>query len=264
MYEIKSISLYENRKLWLIWGIQCLSGGFILPKKEFKYTRKDFKRSTNVIRLIVFMMIIPLIILIDFYASILNGFDQSVQFLYFLMIVIISVSVYGIMFIKDKWRYHGRHIDIICLILVISIVFGLLSFGELNKVEVNIINPSAGASVHTQFEISGLFENIPENRDIWLYTFDPINQRYYPEPFPVTKVNNGHSGSGSWSYCCMVNMNRFKAVDKSFQIGIFISNKKDRNRIKQKIKSVNADIKGMNYLPNEVEDRGIKLNVNIV
>lgn len=213
-------------------------------------------------RLVIPMMIIPLVILIIFYRSLLNGFDQSVQFIYFIIIVIISIAVYGIFSIKDKWRDYESYIGIIGIILVVSIGFGFLSAEELNKVDVAIINPDAGSSVNAQFEISGLFKNIPENKSIWLYAVYPTTQKYYPEPIPVTKLNNGNSSEGSWSYYGMVAMKRFRDDGKHFQIGIFLSDKKDKNYIEQEIKRVNGSTRGMKQLPDRIEDLGIKININ--
>ncbi len=210
--------------------------------------------------IIIPMMIIPLVILIIFYRSILNGFDQSVPFIYFILIVIASIAAYSIFSIKDKWRDYRVYIGIISVILAVSIGFGVLSAQELNKVEVIIISPDTGSSVNTQFEISGLFKNIPENKNIWLYTISSLTQKYYPEPMPVTKISDGDSSDGSWSHYGMVGMKKFKP-GRHFQIGIFLSDKSDRNNIEQQIMRVNGSTKGMKQLPNGIEDLGIQINV---
>lgn len=209
------------------------------------------------------MMIIPLIILINFYIGILNGFDQSLEFLYFVMVIVVSMGVYGILFLflRDKWKGQWAYMAFIGIILVSSTGFGFLSFEELNKVEVNIVKLNMGSSVTAQFEVSGLFKNVPETKSIWLYTVHPTTKKYYPEPAPVIKLNNSHSGAGSWSYYGTVSTKRVN-IGKSFQIGIFTSNKADRSYIEQKIRSVNGSTEGMNQLPDRTEDLGIKINVN--
>lgn len=161
----------------------------------------------------------------------------------------------------DEWKDHRIYIGIIGIILVSSIVFGALSLQELSKVEVNIVNPEMGSTVQAQFVISGLFKNIPENKDIWLYAVNPVNKKYYPEPMPVTKLGRVHSGAGSWDYYGMAGTNRFKGSNKHFQIGIFISNQTDRNYIEQEIRRLKGSSRGMNYLPDGIEDLGIKINV---
>ncbi len=206
------------------------------------------------------MMIIPLVILILFYRSILNGFDQSVPFIYFIIIVIVSIAVYSIFSIKREWRDHRIYISIIGIMLIVSIGFGFLSAEELNKMEVVIISPDMGSSVNTQIEISGLFKNVPENKNIWLYTISSLTKKYYPELTPVTKVNDGDPSDGSWSHYGLVGMKKFKAGRK-FQIGIFLSNKSDRNYIEQQILRVNGSTRGMNQLPDKIDDLGIKINV---
>ena len=213
-------------------------------------------------RLFISMMVILLVIIITFYMKILNGFDQSVQFPYFIMIVITSIAIVGILLIKDTWIDHGIHISIICVIMVCSIGFGFLSMEELNKVEVNVINPDMGSSVHAQFVVSGLFKNIPQNEDIWLYIVSSKTKKYYPESVPVNKLDDGHSEDGSWDYYCITGVNGFKGNNKPFQIGIFISNKTDRIYIEQEIMRANGSTHGMNRLPNKIEDMGIQINVN--
>ncbi len=215
-------------------------------------------------RLVISMMLILLVILITFYIRILNGFDQSVQFSYFIMILIISIAVCGILFMKDTWKDQWIHIGIISVIIVCSIGFGFLNQEELNKAEINVINPYMGSSVHAQFVVSGSFENIPENKDIWLYLFSSITKKYYPEPVPVLKLNSGHSVDGSWDYYCIPNMKGFKGTDKSFQIGFFISNKTDKIYIEHEIMRVNGSIKGMNQLPNKIENMGIQVNITSI
>ena len=213
-------------------------------------------------KLVISMMVILLVILVTFYISILNGFDQSLQFHYFIMVLIISIAVCGMLFIKDTWKDRWVHVGIISVILICSIGFGFLSQGELNKVEVNVINPNMESSVHAQFVVLGLFKNIPENKDIWLYIVPSITKKYYPESVPVNKLDDGHSEDGSWDYYCITGVNGFKGNNKPFQIGIFISNKTDRIYIEQEIMRANGSTHGMNRLPNKIEDMGIQINVN--
>ena len=215
-------------------------------------------------RLVISMMVILLVILVTFYISILNGFDQSLQFHYFIMVLIISIAVCGMLFIKDTWKDCWVHVGIISVILICSIGFGFLSQEELNKVEVNVINPNMESSVHAQFVVLGLFKNIPENKDIWLYIVPSITKKYYPEPVPVIKLNDGHLDHGSWEYYYITGANGFNGAGKSFQIGIFISNKTDKIYIEKEIMRVNGSTKGMNQLPNKIEDRGIKINVTVI
>ena len=215
-------------------------------------------------RLFISMMVILSVILIAFYIRILNGFDQSVQFSCFILILIVSIAAYNILFIKDTWKDHGIYLGIIGIILVCSIGFGFLNIEELNKVDVSVINPNTGSSVHSQFVISGSFENIPENKDIWLYTVSSMTKKYYPEIAPAIKLNNGHSADGSWEYYYILGINGFKDTEKPFQIGIFISNKTDRIYIEQEIMRLNSSTQGMNKLPGKIQDMGIKLNVNTV
>lgn len=215
-------------------------------------------------RLVIYMMVILLVILVTFYIKILNGFDQSVQFSYFIMILTVSVAVCGILFIKDTWEDYRVQVGVISIILIFSIGFGFLSIDELNKVEISVINPVMGSSVHSQFVIYGLFKNIPENKDIWLYTVPSIAKKYYPESVPVIKLNDGHSADGSWDYYYIPSMNGFNGAGKSLQIGIFISNETDRLYIEQEIMRVNGSTRGMNQLPNKIEDMGIQINLTTI
>ena len=121
-----------------------------------------------------------------------------------------------------------------------------------------------GSSVHSQFVIYGLFKNIPENKDIWLYTVPSIAKKYYPESVPVIKLNDGHSADGSWDYYYIPSMNGFNGAGKSLQIGIFISNKTDRIYIEQEIMRANGSTHGMNQLPNKIEDMGIQINLTTI
>lgn len=215
-------------------------------------------------RLFISMMVILLVILITFYIRILNGFDQSVQFSCFILILIVSIAACSVLFIKDTLKDHGIRLGIIGIILVCSIGFGFLNVEALNKVDVSVINPGTGSSVHSQFVISGSFENIPENKDIWLYTVPSMTKKYYPEIAPAIKLNNGHSADGSWEYYYISGINGFKDAEKPFQIGIFISNKTDRIYIENEIMRLNGSTQGMNKLPGKIQDMGIKLNVNTV
>ncbi len=220
--------------------------------------------STISVRLVISMLVILLAILITFYINTVNGLDQSVQFIYFMMMMIIFTAVYGILFIRDRYKDHWIHICIIGVIVICAAEFGFLSLEELNKVEINVIGPHIGSSVHAQFIVSGLFKNIPENKDIWLYIVPSVNKKYYPESTPVTKLNDGHSGYGSWEYYCIngiTKLKRLKSDGKHFQIGIFISNRADRIYIEQEIMRVNGSIHGMNQLPDGIEDLGIQTNV---
>jgi hypothetical protein len=215
-------------------------------------------------RLVISMMAILLVILVTFYISILNGLDQSLQFHYFIMVLIISIAVCGMLFIKNTWKDQWVHICIISVILICSVGFGFLSQEELNKVEVNVIKSNMESSVHAQFVVSGLFKNIPTNKDIWIYVVPSLTKKYYPEPVPVIKLNDGHLDDGSWEYYYIMGVNGFKGAGKSFQIGIFISNKTDKIYIEKEIMRVNGSTKGMNRLPNKIEDMGIKLNVTAI
>ncbi len=207
------------------------------------------------------MMVILLVILVTFYVRILNGFDQSVQFSYFMMILIVSIAIGSMVFIKDTWKDQGVYLGIIWIIVLCSIGFGFLNIEELNKVEVSVINPDTGSSVNSQFVIYGSFENIPENKDIWLYTVPSMTKKYYPEIVPVIKLNNAHSADGSWEYYYIPSINEFKGVGKSFQIGIFISNKTDRIYIEHEITRLNGSTNGMGQLPGRIQDMGIKINI---
>ncbi|MGB9979772.1 hypothetical protein [Methanobacterium sp.] len=178
--------------------------------------------------------------------------------------MIISVAACSMLFIKDIWKDHGIHIGIISIILVCSMGFGFLSIEELNKVDVSFINPDIESSVHSQFVIYGLFENIPENEDIWLYTVPSTTKKYYPEIVPVIKLNNGHSADGSWDYYYMSYMNGFNRTGELLQIGVFISNKTDRIYIEQEIMRVNGSTQGMDRLPGKIEDMGIKINITTI
>ena len=208
------------------------------------------------------MMAILLVILVAFYIRILNGFDQSVQFPYFIMILIAATAICSILFIKDIWKDEWINMGIIAIILVCSVGFGFLSFQELNKVEASVIGPDMGSSVHAQFVIHGLFRNIPENRDIWLYTVSSITKKYYPELVPVIKRNDGHLADGSWEYYYMDN--GFNGAGKTLKIGLFVSNKTDRTYIEQEIMKVNGSTHGMDQLPNKIEDMGIQVSVTTI
>ena len=213
-------------------------------------------------RLFISMMVILAVILIAFYIRILNGFDQSVQFSCFILILIVSIAVCSILFIKDTWKDHRVQICIMGIILACSIGFGFLNIEELTKVNVSISSPTTGSSVHSQFVICGSFENIPENKDMWLYTVPSMTKKYYPEIAPVIKLNNGHSADGSWEYYYMLGINGFKITEKPFQIGMFISNKTDRVYIEHEIIRLDGSRQGMSKLPGKIQDMGIKLNVN--
>ena len=206
------------------------------------------------------MMIIPLVILIIFYRSILNGFDQSVPFIYFIVVVIASITVYSIFTVREKWRDHRVFVSIVGILLILSVGFGFLSAEELSKMDVAVISPDTGSSVNAHCEISGIFKNLPENKNIWLYAVSTLTKKYYPEPMPVTKVTNGNPSDGSWSHYGLVGMKKFKH-GRQFQIGIFLSDKSDRNYIEQQIIRVNGSTKGMNQLPDKIEDLGIKINI---
>ena len=240
--------------------IHSLSGDFISSRKESTETGNDFKKSVNVTKLFISMMLILLVILVIFYIRILNGLDQSVQFSYFLMILIVFTAACSIVFIKDTWKDQGFYLGIIGIIVVSSIGFGFLNIGELNKVEVTVINPSTGSSVNSQFVIHGSFENIPENKDIWLYTVHSMTKKYYLEMVPVIKLNNGHSADGSWEYYYVPSIYGFKTEGRSFKMGIFVSNKTDRLYIEHEIMRLNGSTQGMDQLPGRIQDMGIKIN----
>ncbi len=236
--------------------------GFYLSIKESAETENHFKRSLNVTRLFISMMLILLVILVIFYMRILNGLDQSVQFSYFIMILIISIAVGSMVFIKDTWKDQGIYFGIIGIIVLCAIGFGFLNMEELNKVEVNVINPDAGSSVNSQFVVYGSFENVPENKDIWLYTIPSMTKKYYPEIVPVIKLNNVHSADGSWEYYYVQGINGFKSGGKPFQIGVFLSNKTDRIYIESEIARLNGSTRGMNQLPGKIQDMGVKINIS--
>lgn len=245
------------------------SRGFISSKIEPIHTKNNLKRSTNTIKIIISMMLISLAVLANFYISVLNGFDQSVQFVYFILIVIISISVCAILFIIDKWGDHRIYAGIISVVLATSIGLGFLGLEELNKVEVTVISPANVSSAHMKFNMSGVFKNVPENQDIWLYLvpltpqkYPPVPQKYYPEPIPVNKLDYDHSNTGSWDYYGILGgMNSSKNTTKPFQIGFFLSNKTDKNYIIKEIEKINGSTKGMNRLPGRTEDLGIQTTI---
>lgn len=215
-------------------------------------------------RLVISMMLILLVIFIIFYVRILYGFDQSVQFSYFILLLTISIAAGGVLFIKDTWKDHRVYIGAICFILLCSFGFGFLTLEKLNEVEVNIVNMDMAPSVHAQFTICGSFKNIPENRDIWLYMVPSMTKKYYPELVPALRLNNGHSEDGSWNYYCIPGVHGFNSAGKSFQIGVFLSNKTDRPYIKNEIMKMNGSINGMDQLPDKIEDLGVQVNVTII
>lgn len=56
-------------------------------------------------------------------------------------------------------------------------------------IEVSITSHSDGAEVSHTIDISGPYQNIPEDRQIWLYVYATFIRKYYLQP--IDRLNNG-------------------------------------------------------------------------
>lgn len=158
--------------------------------------------------------------------------------------------------LKDKKFFKPITIVLVgCIVLCIY-----LALTKPPVTSVNISSPGDLQQVPRISTFQGTFNNVPESQEIWLYVYPSEAMRYYPEPKPVTKIEQGTSGK--WIYYNLVlGSEEASEVGKIFKIGIFLANVTDRQKITDQINKVNGSSKGMDKLPDNIIDLGFKISV---
>lgn len=108
--------------------------------------------------------------------------------------------------------------------------------------QVKILTPKNNSSVERRTEISGTFQSLSPEENLWIYVYAPEEGAYYPG-----KVNNINYKEKTWSFPGIIgNINPDQTGNK-WRIGVFIAGEKESEVLKR------AAISGVSKLPIEVD-----------
>ena len=121
-------------------------------------------------------------------------------------------------------------------------VSGTKDQNVISQSQIKISTPRNSSSVERRTEISGTFQKLSPEQDLWIYVYAPEEGAYYPG-----KVNNINYKEKTWSFPGIIgNINPDQTGNK-WRIGVFIAGEKESEVLKR------AAISGISKLPIEVD-----------
>ena len=110
--------------------------------------------------------------------------------------------------------------------------------------QVKILTPNNGAQVQRSTEISGKFQSLSIEQDLWIYVYATEERMYYPG-----KVKNIDRSTKTWSFPGLIGDTNLDQAGNKWRVGILVAGQKESDILTQGIN------KGLSKLPIEVDSR---------